>query len=173
MWRFESVHGFASVGNLYQKMRFAGSNLSTDRKCPKCIYKISKNFRVEKFLVICRLRQRDIVASDSDIAPLRSAVILYSPPKFAKRIPLGVNRISLRSNRTRRKANITEKSTLARAFFWLGWMDSDHRKCQSQSLVPYRLATAQYFIPVHYNIQHIKMSSAFYQLIYIDFHIKL
>ena len=32
MWRFESVHGFASVGNLYQKMHFAGSNLSTDRK---------------------------------------------------------------------------------------------------------------------------------------------
>ena len=30
MWRFESVHGFASVGNLYQKMHFAGSNLSTD-----------------------------------------------------------------------------------------------------------------------------------------------
>ena len=32
MWRFESVHGFASVGNLYQKMHFAGSNLSTDPK---------------------------------------------------------------------------------------------------------------------------------------------
>ena len=48
MWRFESVHGFASVGKLYQKMHFAGSNLSTDPKCPKCIYKISKNFRVEK-----------------------------------------------------------------------------------------------------------------------------
>ena len=32
VWRFESVHGFASVGNLYQKMHFAGSNLSTDRK---------------------------------------------------------------------------------------------------------------------------------------------
>ena len=127
LWRFESVHGFASVGNLYQKMHFAGSNLSTDPKCcteqwlgAECIYKILKNFRVEKFLVICWLRQRDIVASDSDIAPLRSAVILYSPPKFAKRIPLGVSRISLRSNRTRRKANITEKSTLARAFFWLG-----------------------------------------------------
>ena len=29
-------------------MHFAGSNLSTDPKCPKCIYKISKNFRVEK-----------------------------------------------------------------------------------------------------------------------------
>ena len=28
----ESVHGFASVGNLYQKMHFAGSNLSTDPK---------------------------------------------------------------------------------------------------------------------------------------------
>ena len=29
-------------------MHFAGSNLSTDPKSPKCIYKISKNFRVEK-----------------------------------------------------------------------------------------------------------------------------
>ena len=29
-------------------MHFAGSNLSTDPKCPKYIYKISKNFRVEK-----------------------------------------------------------------------------------------------------------------------------
>ena len=48
VWRFESVHSFASVGNLYQKMHFAGSNLSTDPKCPKCIYKILKNFRVEK-----------------------------------------------------------------------------------------------------------------------------
>ena len=28
--------------------RFAGSNLSTDPKCPKCIYKIPKNFRAEK-----------------------------------------------------------------------------------------------------------------------------
>lgn len=48
MWRFESVHGFGAVGNLYQKMHFAGSNPATDPKCPKCIYKISKNFRVEK-----------------------------------------------------------------------------------------------------------------------------
>ena len=54
MWRFESVHGFASVGNLYQKMHFAGSNLSTDPKSPKCIYKISKNFRVEKSEEISR-----------------------------------------------------------------------------------------------------------------------
>ena len=48
VWRFESVHGFASVGNLYQKMHFAGSNPATGQKTPKCIYKISKNFRVEK-----------------------------------------------------------------------------------------------------------------------------
>ena len=48
MWRFESVHGFAAVGNLYQDMHFAGSNLSTEPKSPKCIYKISKNFSVEK-----------------------------------------------------------------------------------------------------------------------------
>ena len=49
VWRFKSVHGFASVGKLYQKMHFAGSNPATDPKCPKCIYKISKNFRVEFF----------------------------------------------------------------------------------------------------------------------------
>ena len=48
MWRFESVHVFGSVGNLYQKMHFAGSNLSTDPKRPKCIYKISKTYSVEK-----------------------------------------------------------------------------------------------------------------------------
>lgn len=48
MWRFESIHSFGAVGNLYQKMHFAGSNPATDPKCPKCIYKISKNFRVEK-----------------------------------------------------------------------------------------------------------------------------
>ncbi|MBQ7290611.1 MAG: hypothetical protein IJW76_02675 [Clostridia bacterium] len=27
---------------------FSDANLSTDRKTPKCIYKISKNFRAEK-----------------------------------------------------------------------------------------------------------------------------
>ena len=48
MWRFESVHGFTSVGNLYQKMHFAGSNPATGQKTPKCIYKISKKCRVEK-----------------------------------------------------------------------------------------------------------------------------
>ena len=108
---------------------WGGSNLSTNPKwcaeqcsARKCIYKILKNFRVEKFLVICWLRQRDIVASDSDIAPLRSAVILYSPPKLAKRISLGVSRISLRSNRTRREANKTarlpyEKSRISQVFF--------------------------------------------------------
>ena len=29
-------------------MNFVSSNLSTDPKSPKCIYKIPKNFRVEK-----------------------------------------------------------------------------------------------------------------------------
>ena len=69
MWRFESVHSFASVGNLYQKMHFAGSNLSTDPKCPKCIYKILKNFRVEKSGEISRnlrLSRFFVPASKSD-----------------------------------------------------------------------------------------------------------
>ena len=33
---------------LWVFQHFTRSNLSTDHKCPKCIYKISKNFRVEK-----------------------------------------------------------------------------------------------------------------------------
>ena len=79
----------------------------------------------------------------SDIASLRSAVILYSPPKLAKRIPLGVSRISLRSNRTRRKANITEKSK-SQDLLFSGWGSRIRTyECQSQSLVPYRLAIPQ------------------------------
>ena len=48
MWRFESVHGFASVGNLYQKMHFAGSNPDTASKRAKGIYKTPKKCRGEK-----------------------------------------------------------------------------------------------------------------------------
>ena len=69
MWRFESVHSFGSVGNLYQKMHFVGSNLSTGSKSPKCIYKISKNFRVEKNGEISRNLRFSLVfvpASKSD-----------------------------------------------------------------------------------------------------------
>ena len=46
-----------------------------------------------------------------------------------------------------------------RGFCWLGWLDSNQRKCQSQSLVPYRLATAQCYVrgreflpPIYYSI---------------------
>ena len=46
---------------------------------------------------------------ESDISA-DAEVILYSPLKLAKPISLGVSRISLRSNITRRKANITEKA---------------------------------------------------------------
>ena len=98
MWRFESVHSFGSVGNLYQKMHFAGSNLSTDPKCPKCIYKISKNFRVEKSGEISR---------------------------------------NLRFSRFFVPASKSDTH-----HGWGGRIRTD--ECQSQSLVPYRLATPQY-----------------------------
>ena len=98
MWRFESVHSFGSVGNLYQKMHFVGSNLSTGSKSPKCIYKISKNFRVEKNGEISRNLRFSLVfvpASKSDTHH--------------------------------------------------GWGSRIRTyECQSQSLVPYRLAIPQY-----------------------------
>ena len=98
MWRFESVHSFASVGYLYQKMHFVGSNPATGSKSPKCIYKILKNFRVEKNGEISR--------------NLRF-------PRFF--VP-------------------ASKSDTHHG--WGGRIRTDG--CQSQSLVPYRLATPQY-----------------------------
>ena len=48
MWRFESVHGFGSVGNLYHKMHFAGASPDTASKRAKGIYETPKKCRVEK-----------------------------------------------------------------------------------------------------------------------------
>ena len=42
------MHGFASVGNLYQKMHFAGSNPDTASKRAKGIYETPKKCRGEK-----------------------------------------------------------------------------------------------------------------------------
>ena len=47
--------------------------------------------------------KNDISLTGSDIARQRLAVILYSPRELAKRISLGVSRISPRSNITRRR----------------------------------------------------------------------
>ena len=81
-------------------MHFAGSNLSTDPKCPKCIYKISKNFRVEKSGEISR---------------------------------------NLRFSRFFVPASKSDTH-----HGWGGRIRTD--ECQSQSLVPYRLATPQCLI---------------------------
>ena len=105
MWRFESIHSFGAVGNLYQKMHFAGSNLSTDPKCPKCIYKISKNFRVEKSGEISR---------------------------------------NLRFSRFFVPASKSDTHD-----GWDGRIRTDD--CQSQSLVPYRLATSQKYTRILYH----------------------
>ena len=81
----------------------------------------------------------------SDIAPLRSAVILYSPCIFNARSAYHVRRTyHALLHRTRRKANITEKSTSANrcAFFWLRNQDLNPDE-QSQSLLCY-----------HYTIPH-------------------
>ena len=42
------MHGFASVGNLYQKMHFAGPSPDTASKRAKGIYETPKKLRVEK-----------------------------------------------------------------------------------------------------------------------------
>ena len=66
-------------------MHFAGSNLSTDPKSLKCIYKILKNFRVEKsgeisrnlrfFVISClHLNQTLIMAGIVGLEPTRAGV---------------------------------------------------------------------------------------------------
>ena len=125
MWRFESVHSFASVGNLYEKMHFAGSNLSTDPKCPKCIYKILKNFRVEKSGEISR---------------------------------------NLRFSRFFVPASKSDTHH--------GWGSRIRTyECQSQSLVPYRLAIPQYentCILYHKNRTLSRLISNFLENLYVQ-----
>ena len=88
MWQFESDHSFNVVGNLYQKMHFAGSNLSTDSKCPKCIYKISKNFRVERFSEIFTYGECEIMCYRTlwNIAPCSRNVKWNKSPHAPQRI---------------------------------------------------------------------------------------
>ncbi len=94
-------------------MHFVGSNPATGSKSPKCIYKIPKNFRVEKNGEISRNLRFSLVfvpASKSD----------------------------------------THHG-------WGGRIRTD--ECQSQSLVPYRLATPQFYsrpIIVSQSFAHVK-----------------
>ena len=89
MWRFESVHSFASVGNLYQKMHFAGSNLSTDPKwCAKRgnastkfwktleSKKAEKSLEISAFLVFSclHLNQTLIMAGIAGLEPASAGV---------------------------------------------------------------------------------------------------
>ena len=61
-------------------------------------------------MIFCAFAQSDIMPYGIVIFLPLAKVILYSPPKLAKRISLGVSRISLRSNRTRRQANTTSRT---------------------------------------------------------------
>ena len=70
--------------------------------------------------------RRDIFAFAKVILRLRRSDILFASSTAARQYHSAENRISLRSNRTRRKANRTEKSTCnSKCFFLAGVAESD------------------------------------------------
>ena len=129
-------------------MHFAGSNPATGQKTRKCIYKISKNFRVERVkLRLCR----------SDITPFGPVMycakaqsdVMRSASSRAKRTSLAKQTSRPKgTSRSARAEHIVEKSTcLCKCFFLAGVAGFEPARCKSQSLVPYRLATPQYRPP--------------------------
>ena len=131
-----------------RRKAFAGSNLSTDPKCPKCIYKISKNFRVEILVkyspcgeceiihfVNCEISHTACgsVRCEMKFAHIREANISHLRSKYftAKLFHLPKGQISLK------------KARLRVLFSGRGsWIRTN--ECRSQSPVPYRLAIPQY-----------------------------
>ena len=70
--------------------------------------------------------RRDIFAFAKVILRLRRSDIQFASSTAARQYHSAENRISLRSNRTRRKANRTEKSTCnSKCFFLAGVAESD------------------------------------------------
>ena len=129
LWRFESVHGFGSVGNLYQKMHFSGSNPATDPKGNE----------------IVRCTMKSSLRSD-EIFGVSPQMKLNPPPSPAER------QISSRRDFIHRRwissaiGGFSCKKHLRKQVLFAGW-DGRIRtdECGSQSPVPYRLATPQYF----------------------------
>lgn len=86
-----------------------------------------------------------------DIVPY-GTVVLYSPPKLAKKIPLGDSRTSLRSNITRHKPNIIEKTDFSRnlSFYWqitLIWIPTaPHSAEKSLKQSIFRLFVHDYYL---------------------------
>ena len=85
MWRFESVHGFTSVGNIYQNMHFAGSNPATGQKTPNASTKFrktseskkaEKSLEISAFLVfsMLHLNQTRIMAGVAGFGPTNAGV---------------------------------------------------------------------------------------------------
>ena len=78
VWRVESVHGFASVGKLYQKMHFAGSNLS---KAPKrCASRARRGNASTKFRKTSESKKESSKANGPD---LRTVACAKAQPNLA------------------------------------------------------------------------------------------
>ena len=97
--KFYKGYGHSPV-HLLNKCETCNKN----RRESNAVTKFREALSFSAFLVIFfAFAKSDIALAGSDIVRLRLTVIFYSPHKLAKRIPLGVSRISLRSNITRQR----------------------------------------------------------------------
>ena len=108
-------------------MHFVGSNLSTEPKCPKCIYKITGVYKMDS----------------------RYARLLPTPYENKLSTAKGKRTNHIRNNVAKWSEDTipaTKKGHPKRCPFVAGIDGFGPSKCQSQSLVPYRLAISQYLL---------------------------
>ena len=125
-----------------RRKAFVSSNPTTDPKCPKCIYKISKNFRVEK---------SGEISVGSRVFKSASGFEYFSPRRWCASTPTAFgSNADLHSvpqaaqNSPERAATPANTKGTPVGAFCVGWGSRIRTyECQSQSLVPYRLAIPQ------------------------------
>ena len=120
-----------------------GSNLSTDPKCPKCIYKISKNFRVEKSGEISRNLRFSCALARFSCLHLNQTLIMagmagLKHPRCARR-QVAPRKVKLRKLLATCIGSCTNHLIQQKShpegwlFCWLGWPDLNRRMPESKS----------------------------------------
>ena len=98
-------------------MHFAGSNLSTD---PKCIYKISKNFRVEILVKYSPCGECEIIHFvNCEISHFVRCEMKFAHIRVSEYFTFAEQIFNSEAISLARRANFVEKSTCLRKCFFL------------------------------------------------------
>ena len=115
MWGFKSLHSFFYLEELYKKCISPVRICLQVRKARKCIYKLLKNFRVEKSGEISRNLRLSFYCLS---LLLHSSLLLITLPNLRV------------SEKWRVKSEKINPQGQVLGDFWLGWQDSDLRNAR-------------------------------------------